>query len=132
MEVQAFDDRRVGEHEQVELGVGLTATTAPRTGRRRGRRGRRRGCASPSRMWPAPSNTWKTRDPTSRRGGVRAGPQPVELGADGRHDVTAGGRVGVADRGVPGLDRRRVPLVLERELLAQRGVGVLPAVGRDR
>ena len=34
MEVQAFDDRGVGEHEQVEFGVGFAATTGSTTARR--------------------------------------------------------------------------------------------------
>jgi hypothetical protein len=41
----------------------------------------------------------------------------VELGPHRRHDITAGGGVGETDGGVPGLDRRRVTLLLERELL---------------
>ncbi len=64
--------------------------------------------------------------------GVGAGPQPVELGADGGHDVAAGGRVGVPDRGMARFGGGGVALVLEGELLVQRGVGVLPAVARDR
>jgi hypothetical protein len=64
---------------------------------------------------------------TGRGGG--AGAQPVHLGADGRHDVAAGGRVAEADHCVTGLDHAGMALGLEVELVAQCGVCVLPAVG---
>ena len=132
MEVQAFDDRGVGEPEQVELGVGLQRPRHP------GRDDEEVAAADGMAVLAEPDVAGAVEHladagPDLAAGlGVRARPQPVELGADGGHDVAAGGRVGVADRGVAGLGRGRVPLVLERELLAQRGVGVLPAVGRDR
>ncbi len=131
MEMQAFDDRGVGEHEQVEFGVGLQRPRHPR------RDDDEVAAADGVAALAEPDVAGALEDLEDAGTDVAAGlgvgatPQPVEFGADGRHDVAAGGRVGVADRGVPGLGRRRVPLVFERELFAQRGVGVLPAVGRD-
>src|SRR5690606_14841001 len=63
--------------------------------------------------------------------GARTGTQAMELGADRRHDVAAGGGIGVPDGGVAGFGSRRVALVLERELFVERAVGVHPAIAGD-
>ena len=77
-------------------------------------------------------------DGVDRRSGLAGGPglgvarDPVHFHPDRRQHVAAGGGVGVADGRVAGLDRARVALALQRELVRQRAVGVLPAVGQQR
>ncbi len=108
--VQPLEDGGVAEPEQVQAPDRRTGqrTAAATTGRRTGRRARRSTPARRRVTAPVPSKTWKTDEPTSRRAAVsRAGREPVDLGADRRQDVAAGGGVGEPDRGVPGLDRRR-------------------------
>ena len=56
----------------------------------------------------------------------------MELDADGREHVLSRRGVGVADGGVAGLDGPAVALLLERQLVGERAVGLLPAVGEQR
>ena len=62
----------------------------------------------------------------------RAGPQPVELGPDRRHDIAARGGIAEPHRRMTGAHRGRVPLTFDLQLLGKSLIGVLPTVRRDR
>src|SRR5438270_3276751 len=62
----------------------------------------------------------------------RAGPQPVELGPDRRHDIAARGGIAEPHRRMTGAYRGRVPLTFDLQLLGKSPIGVLPPVRRDR
>ena len=130
--MQALEDRGVGEAEQVQPGLRADRERHP------GRDGDEVAAADAPLALADPHGAGAVEHLPHRGadlaagGGGGAGAQAVHLGADGRHDVAAGGRVGEPDGRVPRLDDAGVALVLQRELRGERGVGVLPPVGRDR
>src|SRR5690606_13574631 len=113
VEMQTFDDRRIGEREEIDTLVGLERPLDP------GRDDDHVALGDVVALVREVETALTLEDLEDHRAdvaagaGVDSGAQAVELGADRRHDVAAGGGVGVADGGVARFRSSRVALVLE-------------------